>query len=833
MIARLDRRSKRSMNTMGICLASIGVMFVGPLGCGDDAVDLMPLPVEFGPPPPDLPPVPPANEASPSTNVSTFPVVPLDAPGCQNATRAIFEFRHTFISTTKHLYTNDFDEGISSEGYSYHSPLNMFVENIPGTIPVYRCHRAGQESTHYLSIEVGCEGGVTEDPDDPVLGYLYSPSLPQPAGSKPWYRSSSGSDHVIHFTATPPRGFTFNYLMGYGPTLACKNLATTCQPYPSSYTGYTVNPHLDADTGEYVAYGDHAPNPPWFGDYGRARKGLPSPFGNPSNAILTGDWGTTNNVDWDARKQKAECGYTDWMIGLSTAPTHHGAAHAFRCAMSEYKLGPRNFGSSCWTERGERLGSSGTGVFRNRNADWDVGYTKSSCSNGSYLAGVSSDPNNHNQLAGLLCCTEPDLGLNDCSTVVFGQPSSEQNTSTTVDDHDNIVPYDWDPPYGTSTFPKAECGAGRRMMGASKDQDGKLHAILCCGTSDPPPARENVSCCSPQTLQKALANCNADNKTYESDCENIVAPCCNSDPNSDGFGGGVCAAVSAAMRKDATTADGDPYANAPGTAADGATCESTGHPAAWSFAYNKKDGGGNKTFGGSFSGDVGLSAGPFSATGRAKVEADASLFGMKIGIAHAELNGNITDNDPLTARIVALGRDLYVYPSASSSQKHPSASASTTYTVTFFENTEIISLFAVPITIKGTIAGEVGVNASAQNGGNTLTFNATPFVGATATCSAAIGGGKGRFRLESGVEGSLNLFHASLPTTASVSPFTNHVSYNFHSDFTVTELNGKVGAFLKVRLKPFFKKTFKHTLSSWGGLTQTTRLFSHNGCMTY
>jgi hypothetical protein len=822
--ARLVFRSKWSTNSFGGCLISIGVLFAGPVGCTDDSTSLPPT--DFGSPPPDLPPVPPSNEASPSTNVSTYPVVSLDDPSCSNATRAIFAFydpgRHV------HLHTNDFNEGMSG-GYQYQFPMNLFVEPIPGTIPVYRCHPQGQESTHYLSTDVNCEGGVSEDADDPILGYLYSPDSPQPPHSRSWYRSSNGADHYIHDTATPLQGWTLDKLMGYGPSLACKNLATTCQPYPSHYTGYAVNPHLNPDTGAYVRYSDRAPNPPWFGAYGRANQS-----GSSSDAILTGDWGTTNNVDWAPNRKKAECGYTDWMTGLSSDPSHKGAPHAFRCGMSEYHLGARTFNGNCKTLQAENMGSAGAGAFRNRHADWDVGYTKYSCTKGSYLAGVSSNHNDWSHLDGILCCSEPDLSADDCTTVVFGQTSPEEHTSVTTDENDNIVPYDWDPQWEKYAFQKAECGAGRRMMGASKDKDNKLHAILCCRTPSAPPARANVSCCSPQTLQRALANCNADNDTYESDCENIVAPCCNSDPGSDGFGGAMCAAVSTAMRADASAPDGDPNSTVAGSTSNGeSSCGTSGAPAAWSFGYSKKGGGGNRTFGGGYTGDVALAAGPIYANGAATVVADASLFGKRLDLARAELHGNITDNDPLTARIVVLGMDLYVYPHAGASQKSPFDSASMTHEVHFFESTEVIFLFALPITIRGTIAGEVGVTASVQSGGNTLSFNATPMVGATATCSAAIGGGKGGFRLTAGVEGSLNLFHAYLGTTAKVSPFTTHVNYNIHSDLQVTSMDGWIRAFLKAQLKPLFKKTFKQTLASWGGVKQTIPLFSYNGCMSY
>ena len=529
--------------------------------------------------------------------------------------------------------------------------------------------------------------------------------------------------------------------------------------------------------------------------------------------------------------------------------------------MSEFALAGRYFGPkggsfNCTaTIADDNLGASGK-YFRNGQADWDPGYGKQSCASGSYLAGISSNPRNWSLQQSSLCCAQAGIGGDDCTTVVVGQSSPEQNTSTTLDANGNVIPLDWD-----SGYPKAECGAGRRMMGSSYDRYDALHAILCCRTPAPSPAQASTSCCSPQTLQVALANCNRDHATYDSDCNNIVAPCCDSDPNSDGAGGAVCAADAAAANADASSKDGDPDANTGGTTKNsGASCGASGTALAWSYAYKKSGSAGNKTFGAGFSGQVTFGAGPIYANGEASVSAQASLFGQTLTIALVDLKGSITDANPLSAEVKVLGSDLYVYPSrdnkqtndagapppttttdsgtdwtfgGSSSSPGMSDSDSLTYTETFFTEQEVVILFGVPITITGTIAGQVGLQVSANSAGSTLAFSATPWVGATATCSAARGGGKGSFKLTAGVQGSLNLFTASLPTTATISPFTNHVNYTIGSDFTLSALDGNIEAFLTAKLKPVFKKTFKTTLASWSGVTSTTHLFHYNGCVSY
>ena len=479
---------------------------------------------------------------------------------------------------------------------------------------------------------------------------------------------------------------------------------------------------------------------------------------------------------------------------------------------------------------GNNANPANANYFRNGSADWDYGYYKHSCGPGTYMAGISSDPGNWNFYHWSLCCSQPDIGGDDCTTVVAGQGSPEQNTSLAVDENGATSPLDWDPPLAGTTHPKLECGAGRRMMGSSNDNKGGLHAILCCRTPAPAPAQASASCCSPQTLQVALANCNADHVTYDSDCNNIVAPCCNSDPNSDGQGGAACAVAAAAANADASTKDGDPDAATGGaTSNGGSTCGPSSTAQAWSYAYKKSAGAGNKTFGASYAGELTFSAGPSSASGEAKVSAKASLFGQTIPIALVDLKGSTTSPSPLSVEVKVLGYDVYV----SSGSPAVSVTDSRSYTETFFTESEVVILFGVPITITGTVAGQVGFSASASSAGSTLVFNATPSVGATATCSAALGGGKGAFKLTAGVEGSLNLFTASLPTTATITPSVNKVNYGIGSDFTVGALDGNVKAFLKVKLKPVFKKTFKTTLAQWHGVTSTTHLFRYDGCVHY
>lgn len=806
-------------------------------------------PIDFDAPPIEDPP-PPANEATASTNTSSFPVSTLDAADCAYPTTGLWEFYQA--SSKLHFQTLDFNEGISN-GYDYEFSVNLLVNEIPGkTVPLYRC----LSGSHFVSSDPACEGATVES----LLGYAYTSTSAQPAGTTPLYRfRSTSGDHYINSSSKPPsNSWSSEGLLGYTPTKACRTLSTTCQPFPSWYSGYSVNPGPDSDTGELVAYGTAAPAPPWFGGYQSA-----------GDAILPGDWGTSNNVDWAPHSAKAECGYTDWMTGVSSSPGNGGALHAFRCAMSEFALSSRKFsaktaaGVTCNYPDGDELGAAvarGSKLLRNRFLkDWDFAYYKYSCGPNQYLAGVSSDGKS-GKYNNAMCCSQPGIGGDDCTTLFVGSPSGEVNTSMTTDDNGNASALDWDPPSQGKTYPKLECGAGRRMMGSSVDKNGALHAILCCRTSAPTPAQASTSCCSPRTLQTAVANCNADHLTFQSDCDNVVAPCCNSDPNSDGAGGVVCAKEAAALDPDASNHEGDPDSLGSGmTANAGPSCGSSGAALAWSYAYKKSENVGNKKFGAGYSGEISFGAGPIYANGEASVSAHASLFGKRVEIALVDLKGSITGDSPLTAEIKALGKDLYVYP-AQDKKKNNNAGApppttpthtgtdwtwpkssnpgkfdsnTLTYTQTFFTEKEVIFLFGVPVTITGTITGQLGIIASVDSAGDTLAFNATPWVGATATCDAALGGGKGAFKLTAGVEGALNLFTASLPTTATISPYTNHVNYTLNSDFTLAALDGKIDAYLKVRLKPFFKKKFKTTLTKWSGPTTTLHLFHHNGCMSY
>jgi hypothetical protein len=818
----------------------------------------------FGPPPSDIGD-PPPNSATASTNTSTFWVYPQDSPSCANATSALFEWVGAVNGpgTYPHFVSNDFDEALNETytTYAYLVPVNLLVDDVAGSTALYRCAETSNNNVHFASTDPKCEGQYS---DDLTLGYVYTytSGAAPPSNTTLLYRykykiNSSVWDYQVAFQP-PGSGWSQDATLGYVPNLACKNLSATCQPYPSYYLGYVVNPS--------GAYGDNAPAPPWFGNYTAA--------GSNGNAILPGDNGTANNVDWDSGQNKAECGYTDWMTGLSNDPAHSNASHAFRCAMSSWALSSRTFGSSiagsvnCILTASDNLGDYANGnddkYFSNNDADWDPGYGKASCGAGYYMAGVSANPGKNDAFQGALCCEQAGITASDCSTVVLGQPSSEMNTSTTVDSNGNVVPLNWDPPSGSTSFLLGECGAGRRMMGVGTYSNGGVHSILCCSSQEPTTAQASTSCCAPVTLQKALANCNADNATYEADCDNIVAPCCDSDPNSDGVGGANCAADAEATDPNASNPEGPGGANTAGSTANaGAACGSSGQALAWSYSYNQSGSVGNHTFGGGYAGDTTFGAGPIYANGDANVSATASLFGYTITIADVNLEGSLS-SQPLSATITVLGKDLYSYTTGGAKQSNdagappastpydagsqwtwdaaPAEGGSTsstfdsdnlTYTETFFSEQEVIFLFGVPINIGGTIAGQVGLTVSSTSAGDTLTFDATPWVGATATCSASLGGGKGAFSLTAGVQGSLNLFTASLPTTATITPFTNQVNYTLESDFTLAALSGNIQAYLKVKLKPFFNKTFRSTLANWNGVTSTTHLYHLNGCASY
>jgi hypothetical protein len=867
----MNRYTDGSRGAKAAAIALLLGAAASALGCAaNDPRDGAPF--DFGLPP-GAEVDPPPNTASASTNVSTYPVSALDSPTCAHPTKTVYQFTHKKSASipsdvTKHLYTDSFDEGMDLS-YAYDAPINFLVESLAGTVPVYRCLTFSE--THAFSYDPTCPGMLHDAQQPGPLGYVYASDAPGPDGTDKLFKYvNSKNDYYFSTNGTAPSsGYSRKGFIGYVPRLACKTLSATCQMFPSSYTGYTVNPGPDPDSSANANYSNNAPAPPWFGNYGRASASV----GHSVDAILTGDWGTSNNVDWDVGMNKAECGYTDWMTGLSSDPGHHGALHAFRCASSEFALSDRNFGGTsgglnCVATTADAMGngwkSKSFGGVTGPSGDWDYGYAKHSCGPDTYLAGVSSNPGSWSVYHTSLCCSQSGTGGTDaCEAVVVGKPSQEKNTSMTVDELGNATPLDWDPPWSSNVFAKAECGAGRRMMGSSYDSSGALHAILCCGTPAPAPALASTSCCSPQTLQKAVANCNADHASFESDCNNIVAPCCNSDPNSDGVGGATCAAVAAAQDPDATGSTDPDGAAGGATAAAGSKCgASAAGSLAWSYAYKKSGGAGSKTFGASYSGDASFAAGPIYANGEAKVAAKASLFGTTLSIALVDLKGSITDASPLRAQINVLGKDLYVYPAKNTKQSNgagtppPTTSSNTGtdwtwnttppgsskgaydsnslgYTVTFFTETEVIFIFDVPVTITGTIAGQVGLTASVNSAGDTLAFSATPWVGATVTCTAALGGGKGSFKLEAGVEGTLNLFTASLPTTATISPYTNKVNYTINSDFTLSALSGTVKAYVKAKLKPVFHKTFKTTIAKWNGPTATVHLFHYNGCMTY
>jgi hypothetical protein len=100
--------------------------------------------------------------------------------------------------------------------------------------------------------------------------------------------------------------------------------------------------------------------------------------------------------DWDNGHYKAECGWNEYVSGVSMTPSNK-KIHAIRCAAASLPNGGHN---NCETRRlsigGDDRGTTSTG-------EWDHGHYKAECSNGKVAYGVSVDTANGTP-SRMLCC---------------------------------------------------------------------------------------------------------------------------------------------------------------------------------------------------------------------------------------------------------------------------------------------------------------------------------------------------------------------------------------------------------------------------------------------
>jgi hypothetical protein len=246
----------------------------------------------------------------------------------------------------------------------------------------------------------------------------------------------------------------------------------------------------------------------------------------------------------------------------------------------------------------------------------------------------------------------------------------------------------------------------------------------------------------------------------------------------------------------------------------------------WSDDY------GNERFGAGL--DISSSISAFNIMGidaisaNVELEATAKLFGSEHTVARVAGHLSRTASGD-TVQAAALSRDVEIMGSAVSV---PSASANSTatedWTRTFFRRSETFMVGPVPLTVEGSIDGEVGLShvASAPSGDFSVDLQLTPFAGLDADVALGVGI---RGVLAAGVSGHLNLVDVEVPTSASIDqairiPTGRTFDWALESDVDVTTLSGSISLWAEVLWARYSRR-----IANWTGDHDVFGLFSDDG----
>ena len=194
---------------------------------------------------------------------------------------------------------------------------------------------------------------------------------------------------------------------------------------------------------------------------------------------------------------------------------------------------------------------------------------------------------------------------------------------------------------------------------------------------------------------------------------------------------------------------------------------------------------------------------------------DATVFEKRVTIIEAD--GYVTNENngaqQNRATLEVLGFTLF--------NQSIGASYSKSVEKEFFSKSTTFSLLGVPITVEGSLTGEVGISGDAELGSTGLGFHLTPFAGLSATGSAAVGCDY----VSAGVEGTVTIIDVSVPFGLDLSfGSADFGAYSASASLELSTLDGELELFAKA----IGQKASK-TIFSWDGRHTSVPLFSKSG----
>ncbi len=220
---------------------------------------------------------------------------------------------------------------------------------------------------------------------------------------------------------------------------------------PNTANTYCVDPAADIQipsTGTYKIIGQAG----FAINYTNVRVGVYA--AETRNMSTQNDRGYTGDGDWAPNLLKGECASGRRVLGVSRIPTGNNSIRNLFCEEDPHQ-NPGNLTLDI-TSGNDRRSSTG--------GDWDVGFVKAQCPDGSAVTGVAQTTGG---IVRRVRCGPQALGsvTDSCETKTFASGNMR----------DSLEGSEWSP----GDY-KGQCGGSGDVVGISKDGNGKPRSVLCC-----------------------------------------------------------------------------------------------------------------------------------------------------------------------------------------------------------------------------------------------------------------------------------------------------------------------------------------------------------------
>ncbi|MBJ6761641.1 hypothetical protein JGU66_12770 [Myxococcaceae bacterium JPH2] len=246
-------------------------------------------------------------------------------------------------------------------------------------------------------------------------------------------------------------------------------------------------------------------------------------------------------------------------------------------------------------------------------------------------------------------------------------------------------------------------------------------------------------------------------------------------------------------------------------------------------SYFRNEGFGNSLFGAGYVIDASMTATPSTGVGEKRVEAYAEgkvtatafSFQKEIVRGRAEISGQQGGNNSGTAKVYAMGQQIWSGNLFYSFEITP-----INWSRTFFSASKTFMVGPVPVRVAASVSGGVKLTVTGQIGPTVARLTATPGGWANVTASAGVDIIIAGF----GVEGSLTLININLPAFAELFwPFYS-LDWTLKATLNLNALSGTLKLYVRIGFW-IFKKTWWLTIASWGGINQSWNLYTNNGSL--